>query len=67
MNEIGAHVRSEFQATMLIGASLQDHKPDYVIDRPFLLVFTRPELKQPLAVLYITEEYWKNPGTLDFD
>ena len=67
MNEIGAHVKSEFRATMLIGASLRDHKPDYVIDRPFLLVFTRPELKQPLAVLYVTEEDWKNPGTLDFD
>ena len=67
MNEVGAHIRSEFRGTMLIGASISHEKPDYIVDRPFLLVFTRPELKQPLAVLYITEADWKNPGTLDFD
>jgi len=67
MNEVGAHIRSEFRGTMLIGAALEFPKPDYTINRPFLLVFTRPGLKQPLAVLYITEEDWKNPGTLDFD
>ena len=67
MNEVGAHVRSEFRGTMLVGASIHREKPDYTIDRPFLLVFSRPGIKQPLAALYITEEDWKNPGTLSFD
>src|SRR3990167_3164229 len=67
MNEVGAHIRSEFRGTVLIGASISREKPDYIINRPFLLVFTRPGLKQPLTALHITEEEWKNPGTLDFD
>lgn len=67
MNEVGAHVRSEFRGSVVIGARISHEPPDYIVDKPFLLVFTRPELKQPLAALYITEEDWKNPGTLDFN
>jgi len=67
MNEVGAHVRSEFRVTMRIMASASIVKPYYVIDQPFLLAFTRRGLKQPLAVLFITEKEWKNPGTLDFN
>jgi hypothetical protein len=65
-NEVGAHIRSEFRGQMGIVARVGHQKPDYIVDRPFLLVFTRPDLKQPLAVLHITEDDWKNPGTLDF-
>ncbi len=65
VNQKGAHVRSEFQGTVLIASSLERMLPDLVIDQPFLLFFTREGLEQPLAVLYITEKDWSNPGTLD--
>lgn len=67
MNKVGAHVKSEFRGEMVITARARRIKPDYEINRPFLVIFTRPSLSQPLAVLYVTEEDWKNPGTLDFD
>jgi hypothetical protein len=67
MNEVGAHVRSEFRGDIIVTAAMHEVEPDYIIDRPFLLVFQREGLQQPLAVLYITEDDWKNPGTLDFE
>lgn len=65
MNEKGAHLKSTFRGTLVItSAALPE--PDYIIDQPFLVIFVREGLSLPLGVLYITEEDWKNPGTLDF-
>ena len=62
MNEVGARVQSAVAVAMLKGISM--HKPDHIINRPFLMWIERNGLEQPLFVGYITEEDWKNPGSL---
>ena len=60
MNEKGVKVEDAFAAgiTLECMMSVRSH----TIDRPFLMVISRPGLKVPLFAGYITEDHWKNPG-----
>lgn len=62
MNEKGAHLRSDVAITALRACA--DIRPDYVIKEPFLVIFEREGFELPLSVIYVTEEHWKDPGTL---
>ena len=62
MNEKGARAEVAFTASVLRSMSMP--APDHIIDQPFLVWFERPDLALPLFGAYITEEDWKNPGSL---
>ena len=63
LNHLSARVQSA--ATMAVAAGITlPPRPDYVIDRPFLLWFRRPGLALPLAVFHLTEDVWRDPGSL---
>jgi len=64
MNHEGVRVKDAvaFGGTMLIGSSRAD--PPLVINRPFLFWIERRGLSNPLFVARITEECWKDPGSL---
>jgi len=62
MNEIGVRVQSAVAVGLMKG--VMPHRPDLIINRPFLMWIERPGLEKPLFVGYITEEDWKNPGSL---
>jgi len=38
--------------------------PALIIDKPFLVVFERPGLPQPLFTAYVTQDSWKDPGEI---
>lgn len=63
MNETGARVESAVAVAVRLSAASRP-KPDMIIDRPFLIWFTRPHLQKPLFVGYITPQNWKKPETL---
>lgn len=66
VNVVGARVKSVVHiGTMVIGSAHAPKPPDLVIDEPFLLWFTRPGIPVPLAICYVTEEHWVNPGSLN--
>ncbi|MFA6042157.1 MAG: hypothetical protein WCV85_05820 [Patescibacteria group bacterium] len=68
VNVVGAHVKSEVHIrTMVFGSAHAPKPPDLIIDEPFLLWFTRPGIPVPLAICYVTEEHWVNPGSLKID
>jgi len=62
MNEKGARLRSDVAITGLKRCG--DFRPDYIIKEPFLVIFKREGFELPLSVIYVTEEHWKDPGTL---
>lgn len=64
LNEIGARAKTA-TALGLRSKSFSPHPPEpYVIDSPFLIWIERPEIATPLFVAYVTEEDWKEPGSL---
>ncbi|MBI2633082.1 MAG: hypothetical protein HYW78_01690 [Parcubacteria group bacterium] len=63
MNEIGARAKSAV-AIGVRSISISLPKPDYIINKPFLMWIERDGLSKPLFVGYITKEDWKNPGSL---
>lgn len=63
MNEKGAR----FQSATAIGVTLKCiniPKEDLIIREPFLVWVTRHDFQKPLMAAFITEESWKNPGSL---
>lgn len=64
MNQTGARAQSAFAGTVAVALAHRMPKPDLLIDGPFLIWFQRPGLTEPLFVGYITEQDWKNPGSL---
>lgn len=62
MNEVGARAKSAVAIAVTRGMSMP--KPDHIINKPFLVWFERDGLNKPLFVGHITEEDWKNPGSL---
>ena len=63
MNEVGAKVESGFQGAVTLRAIVERKQP-HVIDKPFLIWFTRKGLSKPYFVGHITQENWKNPGNI---
>ncbi len=63
MNHLGARVKDAVAIGGMRTTSLPP--PPLVINRPFLFCIERPGLKMPLFSAYITEENWKDPGSLD--
>jgi len=61
MNHLAARARAADEMTVGI-TSLPP--PALIIDRPFLVVFERPGLPQPLFAAYVTQESWKDPGLI---
>lgn len=64
MNEKGARAQSAV-AVGVFATSVRPPAPELVINRPFLVWFTRPGLAQPLFVGHITPEDWKAPKDLE--
>lgn len=64
MNEKGAHIREAFAVAAEASEPGQEPQP-LIIDKPFLLVFQRPSLKNPLFAAFLAEDCWKNPDGLD--
>jgi len=64
MNEKGAHVKSAVAIAVTLEA-FRMPKETHVINRPFLMWIERTGLSRPLFVGHITQEDWKNPGSLD--
>jgi hypothetical protein len=62
MNEVGARAKSAVAFTLTLGIHMPE--PDLVINGPFLVWFERSHLAKPLFAGYITQEHWKNPGSL---
>ena len=63
INEKGAR----FQSATAIAVTLKCvniPRPDLIIREPFLIWVERPNLEKPLMAAFITEESWKNPGSL---
>lgn len=63
MNEIGARAKTATALAMSRGGPPSVTEP-YVVDSPFLIWIERPEVATPLFVAYVTEEDWKEPGSL---
>lgn len=63
MNHEGARARAADEIRMGT-TSVQVPPPPLVIDKPFLVIFERPGLPQPLFTAYVTQESWKDPGGL---
>lgn len=64
MNEVGARAESAVALGVMRSMSLQEPKPDLVIDQPFLCWIERPGIPFPLFFGHITPDDWKNPGSL---
>jgi hypothetical protein len=63
MNEKGAR----FQSATAMGITLKCimvPKQDLIIREPFLVWVERHDLEKPLMAAFVTEESWKNPGSL---
>lgn len=63
MNEKGAR----FQSTTAMGVMLMCAnipKPDLIIREPFLVWVGRYDIEKPIMAAFITEESWRNPGSL---
>jgi hypothetical protein len=60
MDEIGAHVKSASAMYMAgSGCCLDAVKPNYVIDKPFILWITRDGISQPIFIGHFSEDSWK--------
>lgn len=62
MNEFGAKVESTM--TGLVAGATDDER-ELRIDQPFFLWIEREGISIPVIYAYITEEDWKDPGSLD--
>lgn len=62
INEVGARAKSAVAIEGSRGMHMPE--PDLVINGPFLVWFERSHLAKPLFAGYITQEHWKNPGSL---
>ncbi len=63
MNEKGARAQSAVEIGVRT-TSIHLPKPDLIINKPFMIWFTRAGLKRPLFVGHITPEDWKEPADL---
>lgn len=63
MNEKGARFQSATAMAVTLMAVMIP-KQDLIIREPFFVWVERHNLKKPLMVAFITEESWKNPGSL---
>ncbi len=64
MNEKGFRVKSAAAIGMLAKGMPPKVTP-YVINRPFLMWISRPNLSKPLFVGYLNKDVWKDPGGLE--
>ena len=64
MNEIGFRVKSAVALSTRAMAPPTRTEP-YVINKPFLMWITRPELPKPLFIGYLNKDVWKDPKGLD--
>ncbi len=65
MNEKGVRIEEAVAIGMVFEAAFVAPKR-HVINRPFLMWVERPGLSLPLFVGYISEEDWKNPGSINY-
>ena len=63
MNEKGARFQSATAVAMTM-RSIMVPKQDLIIREPFLVWVSRHNLEKPLMAAFVTEESWKNPGSL---
>ena len=63
MNEKGARFQSATAMAVTLKC-ISIPKQDLIIREPFLVWVERPNLKIPLMAAFISEESWKNPGSL---
>ncbi|MDP3771117.1 MAG: serpin family protein [bacterium] len=63
MNEVGARAESAVALGVMRGAAMRPD-PDLIIDQPFCCWIERPGIPVPLFFGHITEEDWRNPGSL---
>ena len=61
MNHLAARARAADE--MRFGTTSMP-PPALIIDKPFLTIFERPGLPQPLFTAYVTQDSWKDPGTI---
>jgi len=61
MNHIAARARAADEMRM---GTTSVPPPALIIDKPFLVVFERPGLPQPLFTAYVTQDSWKDPGEI---
>jgi len=64
LNELGARAESAVAMGMMRCSAASRPLPELVIDRPFVISITRPGMVSPLFTAYVTEQDWKNPGSL---
>jgi len=64
INHIGARIKDAVAIGGVRFAAFEEKMPPLVIDRPFLFWIERPGLSRPLFASYITQEHWKDPGSL---
>tara|TARA_Y100000310_G_scaffold271105_1_gene285417 strand:+ start:3481 stop:4386 length:906 start_codon:yes stop_codon:yes gene_type:complete len=63
MNQFGA--RAQSATSMMIARCLADErKPEYIVDRPFLLWVSRGDMEFPLFVAHVGYGDWKDPGDI---
>jgi hypothetical protein len=65
MNHEGARIKDAVAIGGFRCTSVQIPRPPLIINRPFLFWVRRPGLAKPLFVARLTEEVWKDPGSLD--
>jgi hypothetical protein len=66
MNHVGARIKDAVTiGGIRFTASLDRPLPPLIINKPFLFWVKRPGLSRPLFAARITEEHWKNPGSLE--
>lgn len=63
MNEKGARFQSATAMAVTLKAVMVP-KQDLIIREPFLVWVERPDIEKPLMAAFVTEESWKNPGSL---
>ncbi|MBI2030729.1 hypothetical protein HYT05_03835 [Candidatus Kaiserbacteria bacterium] len=63
MNHVGARIKDAVAIGGMRCTSMPN--PPLVIDQPFLFWVMRPGLSRPLFAAHITQEHWKDPGSLD--
>jgi hypothetical protein len=63
MNEKGARFQSATAVAVTLKAIMVP-KQDLIIREPFLVWVEKHNLEKPLMAAFITEESWKNPGSL---
>ncbi len=66
MNEKGARAKSAVAVAVMKLSAMQGlPKPPLIINKPFLFWIQREGLSKPFFTGYITEEHWKDGGSLD--